>query len=175
MFTTTIRPGRRKYTSSFYLGLIVFFSVFAKASVAMDPHAVEHGALVLAAPFAFATPPAALTAGGYLKIHNNGNKDDVLLGGSARFAEKTEIHEMSMVDNIMKMGKLETGLVIPAGETVELKPGGYHLMFMQLSESLVEGKPVQGTLMFKVAGSVDIEYQVVDRKKHMKGKKKHNH
>lgn len=154
---------------------VILLTAFASVSLAMEPHTIRHKSLILEAPFAFATPPAALSAGGYLKITNNSDKDEVLVGGSATFAGTTEIHEMKMVDDVMKMRKLEDGLVIPAGETVELQPGGLHVMFMQLTESLVEGNPVQGTLDFKEAGSVDIEYQVLDRKKHMKGKKMHKH
>lgn len=136
---------------------------------AMEPVQITHQSLVITTPFVFVSPPAALSAGGYLTIENTGNEDEVLIGGSAAFAGTTEVHEMKMVDNIMKMKELEQGLVIPAGETVELKPGGLHVMFMGLSQSLVEGEPVQGTLQFKNAGPVDVEYQVVDRKKHMSG------
>lgn len=142
---------------------------------ANETHRITHQSLIITMPFVFVSPPAALSAGGYLTIENTGDTDDVLIGGTAAFAGKTEIHEMKMVDSIMKMKHLEQGLVIPAGETVELKPGGLHVMFMGLNESLLEGKPVPGTLEFKEAGTVQIEYQVLDRKKHMAGKKKHQH
>ncbi len=141
---------------------------------ANEPHRITHEDLIITTPFVFVTPPAALTAGGYLHIENTGDKDDILIGGTAAFAGKTEIHEMKMIDSVMKMKHLAQGLVIPAGESIELKPGGLHVMFMGLKEDLVEGKAVAGTLEFRKAGTVQIEYQVLDRKKHMSGKK-HKH
>jgi len=60
----------------------------------------------------------------------------------------------------MKMRKLENGLEIKPGQSVELKPGGYHLMFMGLSEGFKQGETIKGTLQFEKAGSVDVEYRV---------------
>lgn len=149
-------------------------TIVVRHSLAREPNSITHGSLVITAPFVFVSPPAALTAGGYLTIENTGQTDDVLIGGSATFAGTTAVHEMKMVNDVMKMRHLEQGLVIPAGETVDLKPGGFHVMFMGLSESLLEGMSVRGTLTFKETGSVNIEYQVIDRKKHMSDRK-HKH
>jgi copper(I)-binding protein len=60
----------------------------------------------------------------------------------------------------MKMRKLEAGLEIKPGQTVELKPGGYHLMFTGLSQALQQGQSVKGTLQFEKAGSIEVEYRV---------------
>jgi copper(I)-binding protein len=139
----------------------------AGGATAQEPQTFTHQDLVITTPFVFVSPPAALSAGGYLIIENKGATDEVLIGATADFADKTEVHEMKMVDDIMKMRKLEDGLLIPAGETVALEPGGFHMMFMGLSQDLIEGETLQGTLQFREAGSVNIEYQVVDRKKHM--------
>ena len=72
----------------------------------------------------------------------------------------TTLLEMSMTDGIMKMRKLARGLEIKPGQSVELKPGGYHLMFMGLRGGLKEGQTIKGTLVFEKAGSVDVEYRV---------------
>jgi periplasmic copper chaperone A len=67
---------------------------------------------------------------------------------------------MTMSDGVMKMRKLENGLEIKPGQSVELKPGGHHLMFIGLSEGLKQGQTIKGSLQFENAGSVDIEYRV---------------
>ena len=75
-------------------------------------------------------------------------------------ATSVEVHEMSMSDGVMRMRKLDQGLEIMPGQTVEFKPGGYHLMFIGLREGLKQGQPVKGTLAFEKAGSVEVEYLV---------------
>lgn len=125
--------------------------------------------------YAFATPPGALSAGGYLTISNTGETDDKLIGGSTSVAGVTEVHEMKMVDDVMKMRHMHYGLTIPAGETVELMPGGLHIMFMQLNESFTEGQPFKTSLEFAQAGTVVVDVQIVDRRKQAHGDKHGNH
>jgi hypothetical protein len=60
----------------------------------------------------------------------------------------------------MKMRPLPKGIEIKPGETVELKPGSYHLMFVGLKEPFEKGKRVKGTLQFEKAGKVDVEYAI---------------
>jgi copper(I)-binding protein len=67
---------------------------------------------------------------------------------------------MAVVDGIMKMRPLENGVEIPAGGSVEFKPGGYHLMFMDLARPVKEGESFSGTLTFEKAGTVDVTYEV---------------
>ena len=67
---------------------------------------------------------------------------------------------MRMDGDVMRMKPVEGGLEIRPGATVELKPGGYHLMFMDLKEPLKEGETIKGTLVFEKAGSVEVEYAV---------------
>ena len=102
------------------------------------------------------TPPNHPMTGGYLKIENEGNTADVLIGVSADFAMKSEIHEMKMEGDVMKMRPLENGLVIPADGEVYLKPGGYHLMFMKLKQQMIPMDVHQVTLTFENSGSITI-------------------
>jgi copper(I)-binding protein len=67
---------------------------------------------------------------------------------------------MTMSDGVMKMRKMEHGLEIKPGQTVELKPGGYHLMFTGLREGLKQGQTLKGTLQFEKAGSIEVEFHV---------------
>jgi len=118
------------------------------------------GPLTIEAPWSRATPGGAKVAGGYMKITNDGKEADRLVGGSVPFAGRFEIHEMAMDGGVMKMRELPKGVEIKPGETVELKPGGYHLMFMDLKSGLKQGQTVKGTLVFEKAGKVDVEYHV---------------
>ena len=75
-------------------------------------------------------------------------------------AADVEVHEMTMTDGVMKMRRLQTGLEIKPGQSVELKPGGYHLMVVGLKEALKDGQTVKGTLVFEKAGTIEVEYGV---------------
>jgi copper(I)-binding protein len=116
--------------------------------------------LVISKAWTRVTPPGAKVAGGFLTITNTGNSADRLLGGSVDIAGRIEIHEMTMEGGVMKMRELAKGLEIKPGETVELKPGGYHVMFMDLKASPVAGQTIAGTLKFENAGEVKIAYDV---------------
>jgi periplasmic copper chaperone A len=118
------------------------------------------GSLIIDAPWIRATPAGAQVAGGYLKITNTGQEPDHLIGGSLPVAAHVEVHEMAISDGVMKMRRLEKGLEISAGKSVELKPGGYHLMFTGLREGLKEKQTITGTLTFEKAGSLEVEYRV---------------
>lgn len=118
------------------------------------------GALTIEAPWIRATPGGARIAGGYMKITNAGKDADRLVGGTFPVAGRFEVHEMSMDGGVMKMRELAKGLEIKPGESVELKPGGYHVMFMDLKRGLKEGETYKGTLVFEKAGKVEIEYKI---------------
>ncbi|MBX9842711.1 MAG: copper chaperone PCu(A)C [Xanthobacteraceae bacterium] len=139
---------------------IVVAPVLAIAAGAASAHDYKIGSLEIQHPWSRATPKGATVAGGYLKIVNNGTTPDRLVGGSTEAAPKFEIHEMSMEGGVMKMRMLPKGLEIKPGQTVELKPGGYHLMFVGITAPLEQGKRVKGTLEFEKAGKVEVEYAV---------------
>src|SRR5262245_25155120 len=118
------------------------------------------GSLQIGNPWTRATPKGAEVAGGYMRITNNGSAPDSLIGGSSEVAGRFELHEMTVVDGVMRMRPLAKGLEVKPGETVELKPGSFHIMLMGLKQPLVKGQKVKGTLVFEKVGKVDIEYAV---------------
>ena len=118
------------------------------------------GPIRIEAPWIRATPTGAQVAGGYMKIENTGKEADRLVAGTTAIAGKFEVHEMQMVGTVMKMRELDKGLDLPPGATVELKPGSYHLMLMDLKAPAKAGDTIKGTLVFEKAGKVDIEYTV---------------
>lgn len=125
---------------------------------------VKAGDLVIAAPVIKATPPNAPVSGGYMNISNSGTAGDRLVSGSADFAGKVEIHEMAMEGDVMKMRPVKGGLEIPAGGSVELKPGGFHVMFVGLKEQMKPGEKRKAKLVFEKAGEVELEFDVMDVK-----------
>ena len=74
-----------------------------------------------------------------------------LVSAQSAVAGVVEIHEMKMTQNVMKMSALPQGLELPAGQTVELKPGGYHIMLMDLKGDLPAQSEVALTLTFQDA------------------------
>ena len=78
-----------------------------------------------------------------------------LVAASSPVAGVTEVHEMKMEGDIMKMKAVAGGVVLPAGKTVELKPGGYHLMLMDLKAALPKDSTIPLTLVFKDAKGVE--------------------
>src|SRR5262245_28121050 len=130
--------------------MFLFAIIMAFAGPALA-HDYNVGSLNIGHPWARATPKGAAVAGGYLKITNKGKEADRLIGGSAEFAGRFEIHEMSDEGGVMKMRHLPKGIEIKPGETVELKPGSIHVMFMDLKTPLVKDqKPrPKGTLVFE--------------------------
>lgn len=122
-------------------------------------HDTGHGTIAIDQPWTRATPPAARAAGGFVTIHNTGADDDRLVGATSPLGT-VEIHTMDMKDGVMRMRHLPDGLAVPAGGTVMLKPGGDHLMFLGLSEPVVEGMPIPVTLRFEKAGEVMVELEV---------------
>lgn len=118
------------------------------------------GNLEIEQPWTRATAPTAPTAGGYLKIVNKGTTADRLVSARSAASAKVEVHEMKMDGNVMRMRELEKGLEIPAGGTVMLQPGGYHVMFMQLKEPFKEGTKIPVTLVFEKAGPLDVVFTV---------------
>ena len=118
------------------------------------------GAIQIEQPWARATPKGATIGAGYMKITNTGTAPDRLIGGSVPFAQRVEVHSMTMEQGVMKMREVKDGLEIKPGETVELKPGGYHVMFVGLKEPLKQGEDLTVTLKFAKAGTVEVKYPV---------------
>lgn len=118
------------------------------------------GSIKVSEPWSRATPASAKVGAGYLTITNTGKEPDRLIGGSTLVAGVFELHEMAMVDNVMRMRALPKGIEIKPGETVTLRPGGTHVMLMDLKQQIKEGQPIKGTLVFEKAGKIEIEYRV---------------
>ncbi len=119
------------------------------------------GGLEITSAWARATLPSQPAAAGFMAIENKGAEADRLVSVSSPAAPMTEVHNMEMENDVMKMTELVDGLEIPAGGKVELKPGGSHIMFMDLKAGFKEGETVKLTLKFEKAGEVEINLPVL--------------
>jgi len=131
--------------------------VVATSAFAQD---YKLGTLQISQPWARATPASAPAGGGFLKITNTGTAPDRLVSASSPAADIVQVHEMKMDGSVMRMREVEKGLEIPAGGTVTLAPGGFHLMMMGLKGPLKQGTHVPVTLVFEKAGKIEIELSV---------------
>ena len=95
------------------------------------------------------------TGAAFLTITNSGAADDQLIAASAPAVSPiTELHTHIKDGDVMKMRQVES-IAVPAGQTVTLQPGGLHVMFMKLSDSLTEGQSFPMTLTFAKAGTIE--------------------
>ena len=120
----------------------------------------QGGGLEVEKAWSRATPGGAKVAGGYLTVRNDGPNQDRLVGGAAEIAGRVEVHAMSVAHGVMRMRELEQGLPIAPGSSVELKPGGYHIMFRDLKRPLKQGERFKATLRFEQAGEREVEFRV---------------
>jgi copper(I)-binding protein len=125
---------------------------------AAAPAEYKLGTLLIKAPWMRATPKGAKVAGGYLLVTNSGNAPDRLLTVESDIATTVDVHQMTMVNGVMNMRPVEQPLEIAPGATLELKPGGYHVMFSGLKGGVKEGDKVKATLAFEKAGKIEIEF-----------------
>ena len=95
-------------------------------------------------PWVRATVSAQKATGAFMQITSA--QDARLVEASSPVAGVVEVHEMVMEKDVMKMRAVK-GLDLPAGKTVELKPGGYHVMLMDLKQQMKEGDTVPVTLV----------------------------
>ncbi|QCK86458.1 DUF1775 domain-containing protein [Phreatobacter aquaticus] len=135
-------------------------SLTVLAAAPSAPPAVRVGNLRIEQPWSRATPGGARVAGGYVRITNTGTEPDRLVSGATSVSERVEIHEMATTNGVMTMRPLANGIVIAPGQTVELKPGGLHIMLMGLTRPLAQGQSFKATLVFEKAGSVELDFAI---------------
>ena len=121
-------------------------------------HDYKVGALTIDHPYARPTSAVQPIGGGYLKVVNTGAADR-LLAASSPVATSVEMHSMAMQGDVMRMREL-TAIDLPAGKTVELKPGGLHLMLIGLKAPLVAGQSFALKLKFEKAGAITVDVKV---------------
>ncbi len=110
-------------------------------------------------PFTRATPPGAKSGGAFFVVENAGATADKLVAVASPMAGSAEIHQMAIEGGVMKMRAVHA-LDVPPGGKLELKPGGYHVMLLDLKQPLKVGDKVPLKLTFQNAGSIDVSADV---------------
>jgi periplasmic copper chaperone A len=123
-------------------------------------HGFKVGDLEIHHPWSKAMNPGAKTGGGFMKITNHGKEPDRLIKVSSDAAGLIQVHDMKVDNGMMTMAEVPGGLEIAPGATVELSPGGIHVMFMSVKTPFKEGEKIKAVLSFEKAGDVAVEFKV---------------
>lgn len=130
---------------------VTFFSVGARAQVSVDK------------PWVRGTVQGQTSTGAFMSLRSA--KDVSVVGAESPVAGNAQVHEMKMEGDVMKMRPVQK-LVLPAGKTVELKPGGYHVMLTDLKRQMKKGEivPIRLRIQDKdgVPSVVEIKAEVRD-------------
>lgn len=141
------------------LNTLLVAIALAATSLAASAHEYTLGTLHIVHPWARATAPGQPSGGVYLKVENKGGADR-LVSASVDVAKLAQLHSMRMDGDVMKMEELPRGVELPAGQTVELKPGALHVMLLDLKGPLKAGDKFPMTLKFEKAGTIKVEVLV---------------
>jgi copper(I)-binding protein len=135
-------------------------AVVTVCAASAGAHDYTRGGLFIDHPWTRPTPQGVAVGSGYLVIRNRAKSGDRLVSASAPIAGKVEVHQTAVKDGIARMREVEGGLAIGAGKSVEFKPTGLHLMFLELKRPLKQGERFPATLVFEKAGPIQVEFQV---------------
>lgn len=163
-------PLASKYTVSFAVAVaIAAASALPAAAQDQKPAATQAagaarefkaGAVTVRAPWARATPGGAKVAGVYLEIEAAAGAEDRLIGARSPVSGTVEIHDHINDGGVMRMRRIEA-IPVKGATAVVLKPGGLHVMLMDLAQPLKAGETVKLTLLFEKAGAVEIEAPIM--------------
>ncbi len=131
------------------------------AILALTPGVLASDVMVKEAFARASAVPTAKAGTVYMTLTNNSVKADRLLSVSTAVSDTAQLHESSENDGIATMKPL-TALEIPAGGTVELRPGGIHIMLTGLKAPLKKGDMIMLELRFEQAGTVEVMANVDD-------------
>lgn len=156
-------------TSTRFLGALALLPLFA--SPAFAHQGVVHegcpadqsftaGDITVGGAFSREVLPGAEVGAGYATITNAGAAADRLMSAASETALTVELHNMTTEGGMMKMSQVEGGIEVPAGGSVQLAPGGLHIMFIGLLQPLLEGECVEVQLEFEQAGTLPIVLSV---------------
>lgn len=139
------------------LAVLLLACTFGAGAASAHEYALK--SLKIDHPFARATPPGAKTGGVFVTVENTGSQSDRLISVSSPVAGVADLHEMKVDAGVMRMRGV-AALEVKAGETLELKPGGYHVMLSELRQPLKVGDKFPLTLKFENSGTVEVSVWV---------------
>lgn len=140
---------------------IIYPALAAVMFVSVSAHAANE-TIKISDVWAWPTVRSAKVGGVYLTITNNGSEADRLMSVTTDEAEKVQLRTLSQ-GSVPQLRDFESGLEIPAGQTVTLAPDNTHLALKGLKEPLQKGGEVHLTMQFKKAGTIDVTANVMAR------------
>ena len=162
MFTFTVEKTMK------FLFLI---AILLTLSLSSSAHKFETKYALIDHPWLRVVGEKSSIAAGYFELTNKGDKSIIFIGAKAEFAKKIELHEIKMENGISKMRPIMNGIKVGAGDTLELKPMGHHLMFFGLKKRLEKGQMIEVKLLFKNAEALDVQFKIDS----VKTNYEHNH
>jgi periplasmic copper chaperone A len=123
------------------------------AVIACSLGAAAHADVTVSDAWVRALPPTQRQTAAYLTLHNDGAEARQVTGGSAQLAGRVEMHRSEQVDGYMRMSPV-TSLPLPPGQSVQLAPGGIHLMLLDLERMPAEGERLELCLTLADGGRV---------------------
>ena len=145
-------------------------ALLAATAASIIPSAVLAGDIMIHDSYARVSSKSAKSGAAFMAIHNHSSESDVLISVASTVAKKVELHTHKEVDGVMKMIKLENGILIPGMGHHALKRGGDHVMLMGLTQSLQHGDEIGITLIFERSGGIKLRIPVdlerTDKVKH---------
>lgn len=148
-----------KAFKNIYIISLILGATFVSASYATE---YKKENIVVESPWMRAKAEGAKVVGGYAHIINNSDKDEYLVGVASPIAKKIQLHEMKLVNNVMKMRALRKPILIKAHSDFTLKPGSYHIMFLKVKQPVEKGTKVPAKFLFRNVGAIDAEFNVAD-------------
>lgn len=161
VFFTKTHSHRPPVTAPLLVGLVLALMTWTLSpskGMAADPQ--TRGPITVEDVWVRASAGMARAGGGFMLIHNAGSTPDRLITATADVSDIVELHTHRSVNGMMQMRKV-ADIPLPAGETVHLRPGGLHVMFIDLNAPLKEGETFPLTLTFDKAGDLTVTARVL--------------
>lgn len=143
--------------------LLLAAALLAATATFAEAHEYRLGDLRIDHPHAFPSLGQAKNGAAYLTVQDLGTSADTLVSAAGDVAERVELHTHVEEDGVMKMREMKDGALVPAGETIEFRPGGMHIMLIGLEKPLTEGESFPLVLTFEKAGAIEVEVKVEAR------------
>jgi copper(I)-binding protein len=159
MKTLSTALGRR--ASRRWMSAVLALTAFPALAANPAPTEYRFDTLRIDQPIARATPPGAKTGAVYFTIENEGNRTERLLHASTPIASGVALHQMAQTGGMMTMRAVPSLEILP-GARVELGPGAYHLMLIELKQPLKAGDKFPLVLTFQRIGTVTTTVTVED-------------
>lgn len=128
-------------------------------AVSAQASEVAVGDLTLSTPWVRASVPGQVNGAGYVEINNKAAQSDKLVSASTTGVNRVELHTIITENGVAKMREVP-GIEVPASGTVKLAPGGYHIMFLGLTDPFKAGATLPVTLKFEKAGEVKVNFEI---------------